>query len=344
VIVKATFLTTKNKIMKKKQIIGVDVSKEKLDVVIHQSHQHFIVGNNTTGFVNLLETIFKFSKCDKQDLLFCFENTGRYSKMLSVFLHSQEILFVMVPALEIKRSLGMTRGKNDKVDAGRIARYAYEKRDRLVPTVLPGEKIDQLKSLLSLREKLVKHRTAYKNGIKDLEDCYREGENTIIRNIQQRLISALNDEVSYIENEIANVIDTDPLMDVNFKLITSVRGIGKVLGSYLIAFTDNFTSFLDARSFACFAGTAPFANSSGMITGKPKVHPYANKQIKALLNMAAMSAIQYKGEYQEYYKKRIETGKNKMSTLNIIRNKILFRAFAVVKRGTPYVDLYRFAA
>jgi transposase len=330
--------------MQKVQIIGIDVSKEKLDVFIHSSQQHFIVQNDTTGFVRLLETIFSSTRCKKQELFFCFENTGRYSKMLSVFLHSQEIVFVMAPALEIKKSLGMTRGKNDKVDANRIARYAYEKRDRLVPTVLPGEKIDQLRSLLSLREKLVKHRTAYKNGITDLNDCYREGENVTIKTIQQRLINAVNDEIDYIEKEILKIITTDPLMDRNYKLIISVRGIGKILGSHLIAFTDNFTSFIDARAFACFAGTAPFANSSGMITGKSRVHPYANKQIKSLLNMAAMSAIQFKGEYREYYNKRIETGKSKMSTLNVIRNKILFRAFATVKRGTPYVDLYRFVA
>ena len=330
--------------MKKNQIIGIDVSKEMLDVHIHSSHQHFVVQNDTTGFVRLLETVIGSTKSKKQELFFCFENTGKYSKMLSVFLHSQEIRFAMVPALEIKKSLGLTRGKNDKVDASRIALYAYEKRDRIVPTVLPGEKIDQLKSLLSLREKLVKHRTAYKNGITDLNDCYREGENSIIKNVQQRLINAVNDEIEHIENEVIKIITMDPLMDNNYKLILSVRGIGKILGAYLIAFTDNFTSFADARSFACFAGTAPFADSSGKIKGKSRVHPYANKQIKALLNMAAMSAIQFKGEYREYYNSRIESGKNKMSTLNVVRNKILFRAFAVVKRGTPYVDLYRFAA
>jgi hypothetical protein len=60
--------------------------------------------------------------------------------------------------------------------------------------------------------------------------------------------------------------------------------------------------------------------------------------------MAAMSAIQIKGEYKEYYKRRTESGKNKMSTINVVRNKIVFRAFAVVKRGVPYVDLYKFAA
>lgn len=330
--------------MKKNQIIGIDVSKEKLDVVIHSSRQHFIVENDTPGFLKLLETIITSTKCKKQDLFFCFENTGKYSKMLSVFLHSQGILFLMAPALEIKKSLGMTRGKNDKVDAGRIARYAYEKCDSIVPTELPSEKIDQIKSLLSLREKLVKHRTAYKNGITDLKDCYREGENIIIKNIQQRLINTLGEEIDYLENEIAKIIKMDSSMDRNYSLVTSVRGIGKILGWYLIAFTDNFTSFTDARSFACFAGTAPFANSSGLIKGRSKVHPYANKQIKSLLNMAAMSAIQIKGEYREYYNKRLEIGKNKMSTVNIIRNKILFRAFAVVKRGTPYVDLYKFAA
>jgi transposase len=332
--------------MKKKQIIiiGIDVSKLKLDVFIHSTNMHFIVSNDTKGFVELLETIFKSTHCKKQELLFCFENTGKYSKMLSVFLDSQKISFVMVPALEIKKSLGMTRGKNDKIDARRIARYACEKQDQLIPTVLPGYKIDRIKSLLSLREKLIKHRTAYKNGITDVNDCYNEGENLIVMDVQQRLIAVLVDEIRIIEQEIVNVINLDNDLAKNFKLLTSVKGIGKILAIYLIAFTANFTSFIDPRSFACYAGTAPFEISSGQTIGKSRVHPFANRQLKSILNMAAMSAVQVKGEYRDYYIKRIESGKNKMSSLNIIRNKLLFRAFAVVKRGTPYVDLCKFAA
>ena len=103
--------------------------------------------------------------------------------------------------------------------------------------------------------------------------------------------------------------------------------------------------FANARAFACYCGTAPFENSSGTIIGKPRVHHYANKQLKSLLNLAAMAAIQMKGEYRQYYDKRVnELGKNKMSTLNIIRNKLIYRVFAIVNRGTPYVDLYKFAA
>ena len=127
--------------MKKNQIIiGIDVSKATLDCFIHSVNQHFIVENSPKGFAQLLKIILKSTKCKKENLFFCFENTGKYSKRLSVFLHLEKISFLMAPALEIKKSLGITRGKNDKVDSTRIANYAYEKREKLTPTILQGEK------------------------------------------------------------------------------------------------------------------------------------------------------------------------------------------------------------
>lgn len=332
--------------MKKKQVfIGIDVSKATLDVFIYGFKHFFKVDNNPKGFAILLETAHKVTDCKQEDMLFCFENTGKYSRMLSVFLHTQAITFVMESALRIKKSLGLTRGKNDKIDARRIAQYAYEKKESLVPTILPDEKIDQIKSFLSLREKLIKHRTAYKNGITDLHDCYIEGENDFIKDIQQELIKNLDEKIKQIEKKIDDIIKNDNNLIKNFKLIISVRGIGKIVAYYIIAFTANFTAFVNARAFACYIGIAPFENSSGTVIGKPRVHPFANKQLKSLLNLAAMSAIQLRGEYQQYYSKRVnELGKNKMSTMNIIRNKLVYRVFAVVQRETPYVDLQKFAA
>jgi transposase len=332
--------------MKKKLfIVGIDVSKDTLDVFIYGIKRYFRVSNNPKGYFKLLEIVIAESKCRAEDLLFCFENTGKYSKPLSVFLHDQGIDFVMESALRIKKSLGLTRGKNDKIDSKRIAQYAYEKRETLMPTILPGKKIDQIKSLLSLREKLIKHRTAYKNGLKGLNDCYSEGENDTIISIQKSLIQDLNERILFIEKEVKSIIKTDEGMYTNFKLLKSIIGIGDIVSFYLIAFTANFTSFSQARAFACYAGIAPFANSSGTIIGKTKVHPFGNKKLKSLLNLAAMSAIQKRGEYKVYYDKRVsEQGKSKMSTMNIIRNKLVYRAFAVINRGTPYVDFYKFAA
>jgi transposase len=332
--------------MKKKRIIiGIDVSKATLDAFIYNIKHGFIVVNGSKGFAEMLEIICTKANCKTTDLFFCFENTGKYSRMLSVFLHTHNIAFAMVSALEIKKSLGITRGKNDKVDAQRIALYAVEKVERLKPTILPGEIIDSIRDLLSLREKLIRHRTAYKNGITDLNDCYRVGETFIIKDCQERMIRSLDAEILMIEGQIDLLIKSDPSMIKNFTLLLSVKGIGKILGFYLIAFTANFTLFATARAFACYCGIAPFGYSSGTIIGKTRVHPFANKQLKSLLNMAALSVITRRGEHRDYYNKRVnELGKNKMSTLNIIRNKVLFRAFAVVNRQTPYVDINRYAA
>lgn len=332
--------------MKKKQIfVGIDVSKSTLDVFVRNTGFHFIVSNNPNGFSGLLETICKVSECNPGEIVFCFENTGKYSKMLSVFLHSQDLSFYSEPALAIKRSMGIARGKNDKVDSKRIAEYVYEKIHKLTPTKEPGEIIDQIKSLLTLREKLIKHRTAFKNGITDLHDCYREGENLFAKTIQENHISLLNDDIKKVEDQIEQVLKSDVSMLRNYKLVLSVKGIAKINAFYFIAYTANFTLFASARAYACYCGIAPFENSSGTTKGKTKVHHYANKQLKSLLNLAASSAIQVRGEYHDYYNKRVnELGKSKMSTLNIIRNKLVYRVFAVVSRQTPYVDLYKFAA
>lgn len=331
--------------MKKKLfIIGIDVSKDTLDVHFYETGLYFSVSNDFKGFAKLTERIIQDSKCDKKHILVCFENTGKYSKQLSVYLTEQDIPFAMVPALAIKKSLGLVRGKTDRIDAKRIAAYAYEKQDKLVPTILPGYKIDQMKSLVNLREKLIRHRTSYKNGIKDLKDCYIEGETDIIREIQKSMIDQLSERIDQIEDRIKSIINEDEAMKKNFNLLLSIQGIGKITAFFLITYTANFTLFNNWRSFACYCGTAPFPYSSGKMVAKSRVNNFANKKLKSLLDLISKSALRY-GEFKLYYHRRITLqGKNKMSTINIIRNKIIARAFAVVNRGTPFVDFYKLAA
>lgn len=331
--------------MKNKRFIGIDVSKKVLDLYILKLQFHFRATNDPTGYAQFLETCCVQLSCRGDELFFCFENTGRYSRLLSVFLHENGIPFAMVPALDIKQSKGLTRGKTDKADAKSIAYYAWRKRDELVPTKLHTAEVGQLRQLLALRDKLVKHRTSYKNAIKDLNDCFFEGETEFLRQTQLRMIGYYNAEVRNVEKQIEDIIQTDPVWNMNYTLIQSVRGIGPVIAKYIIIYTENFTRFRDPKKFACFAGIAPFEYSSGSsVKGRTRLHPCANKHLKSLLNIAAMGAIQLKGEYKNYYQRRVQEGKNKMSTLNIIRNKLVLRVFAVVKRQTPYVDLTSFAA
>jgi transposase len=331
--------------MKNLSIIGIDVSKLVLDVFILSCKFHFQVENSPAGFAQLLEISCTKLKTTRDKLYYCFENTGRYSRMLSVFLEQSGIIFSQIPALDIKASKGISRGKTDKADAKDIALYAWRKKNELQPTKLNSAETSELRQLISLRDKLIRHRTAYKNSIKDLQDCYFEGETEFIKKAQKEMIECLNEQIKKVENRMDTIICSMPEWKTNFKLIQSVRGVGPVIARYLIIFTENFTRFATYRKFACYAGIAPFPYASGSsVKGRTRVHPCANKQLKSLLNLAAMNAISIPGEYKQYYLRRQKEGKNNMSTLNIIRNKILARIFAVVKRQTPYVDLYKFAA
>lgn len=331
--------------MKNKQIVGIDVSKSTLDAFIFKSNHLFQVANDPAGFVRLLQESIQISGFSKDSLLFCFENTGCYSKSLSVFLQDAGIAFYAIDALDLKRSMGLSRGKSDKKDAKAIAMYAWRRRDELVCSKLPEPVFDQLSALLSHREMLIKQRTALKNASKGHNNTYSDNEFKFLKESQMRMIKQLCDEIKITEIEIRSIINHNDELKSSYDLLLSIIGIGKILAFYLITLTHNFTKFTDPRKFACYAGVAPFEYSSGTsVKGRTKVHPCANKQIKSLLNMAAMSSIQLPGEYLIYYLRRTAEGKNKMSTLNIIRNKLIFRAFAVIKRGSRYVDLHKFAA
>lgn len=331
--------------MKSNQIIGIDVSKSTLDIFILHLNHHFTVENSPAGFSKLLEACCTELSCSTQNLYLCFESTGRYSRPLAVFCQQNAIPFSMVNALDVKQSRGLIRGKSDKKDAKTLALYALRKQNELQPTVLHEPVVGRLRQLLHQRDKLIKYRTACKNAIKDLQDCFVEGETDFIRQTNKRLIAQLNEEIKNTEHEIESVFESMPEWHNNYLLIQSVKGIGPVLAKYLMIYTENFTRFSNPKKFACYAGIAPFEYSSGSsIKGRTRLHPCANKHLKSLLNIAAMSAIQLSGEYKRYYQRRNSEGKNKMSTLNIIRNKLVFRVFAIVKRQTPYVDLTTFAA
>jgi len=326
--------------------IGIDVSKKTLDVY-DQLHQ---IGtqlpNNSAGFKDLLRWIKKSHAGETSNVLICFEHTGMYSLPLAIYLTQQKHLYAMVPGLEIKRSLGIRRGKNDRADAIAIARYAYQRREEIKIYHLPSSKILEVKSLLSLRQKMVIQRAGYLATKREMKAFLKIVKmSSTVFDVQDKLIKELNTQVDKVEQQIKEIINEDEHLKKTFDLVTSVKGVGLVLGATMLVYTNCFTAFTEWREFACYCGIAPFGYRSGTsIRGKTKVSRLANKKIKALLSNAACTSIQFNPEIKLYYQRRLAEGKHKMSTQNIIRNKIVARVFAVVQRGTPYVDTFRFAA
>jgi len=331
--------------MKILDTVGIDISKLSFDAKIHGSQTYAKFENKKKGFKELVNWAYKNSSISKENILFVLEHTGLYSYEISVYFTDNKIPFVLVPGLEIKRSLGLSRGKDDKVDAKNIAKYAYRLRDEIKPYKLPSKQIQALKRLLSLRERFVKQRTGYKASIKEQKRVLIKKENNVLFETQKKMIEYLNKQITKIENEIECIIKSDEELNLQLELITSIKGIGKQTALFLIVYTHGFTRFNNWRKFASYSGIAPFPNQSGTsLRGKTKLSNLANKKLKSLLDLCAKSSIQYNVEMIKYYNKRIDEGKNKMSTINIIRNKLLARVFAVVQRKSPYVDFLKYAA
>ena len=327
-----------------KEVVGIDVSKSTLDAHLHQKNVSYKFDNTIKGYRTLLKWVYSESDT-KENVIFCFEHTGIYSLSLSKFLAEKKVFFAMIPALEIKKSMGMTRGKNDLVDAQRIAEYAYLRRDKLKCTVLPTIGLQKIKHLLSLRERMVSHRSGYLACLTESKAFMKKSENPEYFEVQKTMIGHLSKNILVLESRIEQIINSEVELEEIYRLITSVRGIGPVTAANLLVVTNCFTAFENSRQLACYCGIAPFETQSGTsLKNRPKVSHYANKRIKSLLNMAATNAIQYDIELKQYYERRVQSGKSKMSTINIIRNKLLFRVFAVVKRRTPYVNTAKWAA
>lgn len=330
--------------MKILETVGIDVSKLTIDVRIYSTNDYLQVENCEKGYKKMLKWVFKHSSFNENETFFVFEHTGLYSHNLGLFLHEIGLAFSIIPGLEIRRSLGITRGKNDKIDAGKIARYAYRLRDEIKPYKMPVKEVTDLKRLLSLRDRLVRDRAGYKASLGEYKRFLVQKESALLFDTLQKMIKYLDKQIKNVDQELMNVIKSNEGLLQIFNLITSITSVGQQTALFMIAYTHAFTKFENYRKFASYCGIAPFPNLSGTsINGKTKVSHLSNKKLKSLLSQCAVNAISYNIEMKSYYNRRIEGGKAKMSTINVVRNKLLARIFAVVERKSPYVNTMKFA-
>lgn len=326
--------------MKVPHIIGADLSKKSIDFASYQLKTHLKVENNFSGYLELIRW-FKQQKINVPKVMIVMENTGLYGYQLEQFLHEKHIRFTKVSGLAIKRSMGLVRGKSDKKDAYRISAYGFEKINRLAAAKPTDKLLQRMQILHSTRERLVKSRASLLNAVKEYQHGYKLEKTDIIIAAQVSVIKTLDQEILKLDKEIEGVVNQEKALTENFQLLQTIKGVGKVLATATIIKTGNFKSFTNARKFACFCGTAPFENTSGTsIRGRTQVSKLRDKGMKKLLDLAAKSAIQHDKELREYYLRQTQNGKSKMNTINVVRNKILYRMFAVIKRQTPFIENY----
>jgi len=331
--------------MKKNEVIGMDVSKSTIDAVLYSNKQHLQFENSTKGFKIFEKWVKKELKLKIENVIICMEFTGQYSYQVSVFLSSKKYYYSVIPGLEIKKSMGIARGKNDKIDAFKIAEYGFLRRDILKQHLLPSKDLIKLQRIVSLRDLLVKVNRGYKNTLVEQKSVYKLCDRKEITSTLEKLIKTTKVQIKKLEESMIELVNSSAQMKEQFQLISSIVGIGPIISCYFLVTTQCFTKFENSRKYACYCGSAPFTHQSGTsINRKSRVNHFANKKMKTLLHLSACVAIQNDPEIREYYERRIELGKSKLSTINIVKNKLIGRVFAVIKNKQPYVVLGKHAA
>lgn len=328
--------------MKYKFIAGIDQSKLTLDACLIKTADGQKLGEkkfeNTSKGLKQMIRWFKSFKIDLCELLLCTEHTGLYSYPLCVFCKENNLALWLESALQIKQSMGMQRGKNDRVDAMRIAQYADSHHNQIKLFNLPGKALLGLKQLLAYRERLIRAKQSFSNAEKEMKEFNADFSGHISKETKS-LLTTFDSKIEKVNVKMSEIIESDEQLKKQYHLVLSVPGVGPVTATYLLVYTAAFTRFKTSRQFACFSGIAPFEYSSGTsIRGKTRVSHLANKTMKTVLNLCAVAMLRKGNEYFEYYQRKVAEGKNKLSVINVIRNKIVSRVFAVIERGTAYLS------
>lgn len=285
--------------------------------------------------MKILTWLFKNS-AKPEETLFCMEHTGIYSQRLSTFFYKKSLNFGLDSPLPMKRSMGFIRGKNDKADACFIARYCYSNREEIICSKPCMPVLAKIKKLLSERQRLVSLKGFCKAHI--TEKNFHNVKQTLKRN--RRLVDIYGSQISEIEAEVTALISSDRQVYKNYQLLRSVIGIGPITAALILAYKDNFIKIFEARKFAAYCCVAPYQHTSGSsIKGETRVSQMANKKIKGALSNGARAAIKHDPELKKHFERKIDEGKEYGVVLNGVKFKMLTRAFATVKRGTPHVTL-----
>jgi len=317
-----------------KQIYGIDLSKEKFDVNYFNKQgemNHKIYDNTFKGICKFLE------KLPKEAVLVA-EHTGVYGDLL-VFLASRtNINICLESGYKIRHSLGLLKGKTDKLDAARIREYGERFSDKLKSTEADLEEIKELEELYSLRKQLVKERKMLLCHIEKKKQS--PANSLVVHAVSEQMLYHFNEAINKLEGQIIELIHSHKDLHRNFDLMVSIKGIGAVTASSLIIKTKNFSKISTARKAASYAGVCPFPNASGKMVKKSRVSAMSDKELKTLLYMCAKSAVKYNQEYRLYYKQKALEGKHHFLIMNNISNKLLRTIFRIIETGEKWNPNY----
>ena len=338
----------------KKIVVGIDISKEKIDAsaidvregqigLVKLGYQVF--ENRPMGFRRMIVWAKRLIKGTRhEDVLFCCETTGGYDRALCDYVYAKGLDIWRESALQIKRSMGVRKGKDDKADSLMIAEYAMRHMDKAVFYETPSEAVRELKNLFLYRYKLVQEKTEKTVRMKEMEATAAKSKSmTFILRDARKSIKAIDKSIKECERQILQIYSDNENLKKNYDHINSVSGIGIVNATAFIAYTNNFANFTTANKIASYWNCASFRERSGTsVDKKAYVKCYSSSLLKAYLTQAAECTVKNHGIYHDYYLRLNAAGKPYGVIINNVRNKLIHMVFSLVNNDMDYEENHEF--
>jgi transposase len=310
------------------KICGIDISKRKFDASIEEGEKirSRQFDNNEEGMKNFMKFITPETVC-------VMESTGTYHCALAYFLHEKGISVILANPLSVKRyaqSL-MLRTKSDKADSKMLILYGKNFDLKLWQ---PKEaRYIELHQLINHQSSLCHQEGAVRNQLEALNHSVVQSEL-----VKEKLIMRMRDikeEMKIIEKEMNRIINEGNKED--YKRLKEIPGIGKKTAIVLIALTQCFRDFENAKEVCSYFGLCPRVYTSGSsVKGKGHICKMGMSMIRKLLYMCALSAMKYNAACRELYERLVKNGKPKKLALIAVANKLVKQSFAIIKNGTSY--------
>lgn len=311
-------------------VLGIDVSKASLDVVLLADEQsrgiHKIFANTPRGFATLQSWL---AKQGVEHLHACLESTGSYGVALAEFLVAAGYTVSVVNPKRIKHYAKscLSRNKTDKQDAFVIARFCLKEQPE---TWVP--RIPEVKQLQALVRRL-----------EDLKDLKQQEENRLeatlngaVQDSVESMIAYLNEQIAAVEAAINDHIDQHPSLKRDTALLESIPGIGRITAQKLLA-EIAFANFASARELSAFVGLTPRHNQSGTsLKGRGRLSKVGSSDLRKALYFPAVNARRFNPVVQAFCKNLLDKGKPMMVVVCAAMRKLLHLAFGVIKSGRPF--------
>lgn len=307
------------------QYIGIDISKSTLDV--YDGKKSYKFENNETGFKEIVALVE-----DINNTIFIFEPTGVYSYAITDFCSENSIKIVMVGPKESRdfaRSLKV-RSKTDKIDAKVLYKYQSHIEPSMVKVPIVNHQGIKVQEMLNVYENIQSSKQTFKNQIESTS----KSDKDLLRTLN-RIIKDLDAEALKLFNKIELILLENKEIKAKYDAISTIPSIGQKSALYLTAFFLKYP-MANAKEMTALMGLDPVMRDSGTFKGKQRISKQGGQQLRNLLFLPTLCAIQHNDRIKVFYERLISNAKTKKLAVIASMRKLILMAFSLFKSGQIY--------